>query len=116
MIRIVNVRGMNKPEQRAQVVYCGRKFAGWPQGIFANPFKPGKDADPLGQFRQFLLNMKERYPAEFESMITAVWLLSEEGKKPLGCWCTNATVGDGSPVVCHAQIVGEFLQERFGPK
>jgi hypothetical protein len=25
----------------------------------------------------------------------------------------NATAGDGSPVVCHAQILAELLHERF---
>lgn len=42
-----------------------------------------------------------------------LWEACDHGRKPLGCWCINATHGDGQPVVCHAQILAEELHKRF---
>lgn len=125
-IRIVNVRGVNKPEERSQVVYCGRPFTGWKGHPLGNPFKPSYqtfDTDTreecAGERARGIRSCLDRYRAwllarpTLEADLAALWEETGHGAKPLGCWCVNAVAGDGSPVVCHAQIIGEMLRERF---
>ena len=113
MIRVIDVAGLNKPAERAKVVYVGRPFAGWKGHALANPFK----VDPqngiavgkcLEKYRQHLAWMPD-----LEAALAELWEECEHGEKPLGCWCIDAVVGDGQPVVCHAQILAGMLQERF---
>ncbi|MBY0515109.1 MAG: DUF4326 domain-containing protein [Gemmataceae bacterium] len=131
MIRVVNVRGLNRPEQRAGVVYVGRKFAGWDGHPLGNPFKPrpinqdewtgtsagywhmvGEERDScLAKYWAWLLARPT-----VEADLAALWEATGHGAKPLGCWCRNATAGDGSPLVCHAQVLAEELAERFEVK
>lgn len=110
-VRVVNVKGLNKPEQRKGIVYVGRKFAGWPEHELHNPFKPAA-GEPigtcLGKYRASLLAR-----LTLEDDLAALWAETERGKRPLGCWCCTAVAGDGSEVVCHAQILAEMLAERF---
>ncbi|WP_439624108.1 DUF4326 domain-containing protein [Gemmata sp.] len=111
MIRVVNVKGMNKPADRAGVVYCGRPFAGWKGHALGNPFRP-KPGDPIGtcleRYRKWLLARPT-----LDADLAALWEETGRGAKPLGCWCVSAAAGDGSEVVCHAQILAEMLRERF---
>lgn len=115
MIRVVNVRGLRTPEQRQGTVYCGRPFAGWAGHPLANPFRvrvaegPDAIANCLTQYRAWLLARPT-----LEADLTALWEETRHGELPLGCWCCAETAGDGSPVRCHAQILCEMLQERFG--
>lgn len=111
MIRVVNVKGLNKPDQRAGVVYCGRPFAGWKGHQLGNPFRPRAGFDAVQAYRQWLLG---RPVQEVERALADLWEETGHGAKPLGCWCVDATAGDGSPVVCHAQVLAELLRERFG--
>jgi hypothetical protein len=113
-IRIVNVKGLNKPEQRANVVYVGRKFAGWPQHELHNPFKP-VDGEPVGTC---LARYKGKLLARLtlEEDLASLWEETGQGRKAIGCWCVTCVAGDGSEIVCHAQIVAEMLRERFGEK
>jgi hypothetical protein len=113
-IRVVNVKGLRTPEQRATVVYCGRAFAGWPQGRFHNPYSKFKYTDPLGMFQEMIERLKREDPEKLEEALRELWEATGRGEKPLGCWCINAVAGDGSEVVCHAQLVAELLRERFG--
>lgn len=108
-IRIVNVRGVNDPAERARIVYVGRRFAGWPGHILANPFKPGLETVPacLDRYRAWLAN------TPLEAELEALWHQTEHGAKPLGCWCITATAGDGQAIICHAQILAEMLASRF---
>lgn len=111
MIRVVNCRGLNSPEQRAGIVYCGRPFAGWKGHGLANPFKP-RLGDPVGtclaKYRAWLLARPT-----LETDLAALWEQTRRGELPLGCWCASATAGDGSELVCHAQVLAEMLRERF---
>lgn len=112
MIRVVNVCGMKKASDRAGVAYCGRPFAGWKGHPLANPFKPvaGDSLGTcLGKYRAWLLARPT-----LEADLAALWEETGHGAKPLGCWCVNATAGDGSELVCHAQILAAMLRERFG--
>lgn len=122
MIRITNVRGLRTPEQRATVVYVGRACAGWPGHPLANPFKigersPGNHRVTLGRdgviayYRQFLESLDEG--GRLGPALAALWEATGHGAKPLGCWCCEATAGDGSPVVCHAQTLAELLRVRY---
>lgn len=108
MIRVVNVRNL-KGEQRSGVCYVGRAFAGWPGSPWGNPWKPHGAFTLEACLDKFHL-FADAAPVEY---LAGLWEACEHGAKPLGCWCTNATAGDGSPCVCHAQILAELLLERF---
>lgn len=113
MIRVVKVNKLYGAD-REGVVYVGRAWLGWPASPWGNPFKPGRDGtieECLEQYGVWLL-MQQRDEG-FDDKLTALWEATGHGEKPLGCWCTNATAGDGSFVVCHAQILAELLRERF---
>ncbi len=119
-VRVVNVSGM-KGEARAGVVYCGRPFAGWPGHPLGNPFRVrpndrngdrGSVArtvdEALTRYREWV----DRHPQR-DALLAALWEETGHGAKPLGCWCVFAADGDGSPLVCHAQILASLLTERF---
>lgn len=113
-IRVANVRGLNKPEERAGVVYVGRAFAGWPGHALGNPLRPHYFASLdacLAGYRSWLL-----LRPTLEVDLASLWEETGHGSRPLGCWCVNAVVGDGQPVCCHAQVLAEMLHERFGDK
>ncbi len=113
-IRVINVKGLNKPEQRANIVYVGRKFAGWPEHELHNQFKP-KEGEPVGEcLRKYKARLLNRLTLEED--LTSLWEECRCGARPLGCWCCNAVAGDGSEVVCHGQVLAEMLRERFGVK
>jgi hypothetical protein len=113
VIRVVNVRGINRAEDRARVVYVGRDFAGWKPHPLANPFKPA-DVD-----RRALLTCLERYEQylcdrpDLDGDLARLWEETDFGFAPLGCWCVNAVHGDGQPECCHAQVLARMLAERF---
>ena len=121
MIRVVNVTAANLRKlglTPAEVCYVGRagRFHGWPASKWGNPYKPrrrnGVTADSAVAER---LRMFRKYAkAQPESWLADLWEACRHGAKPLGCWCVEATHGDGQPVVCHAQILAEMLAERFG--
>lgn len=121
-IRVVNVRGLNRPNQREQVVYCGRPFAGWAGHRLANPFRPRSLIEDFVNKKAGLEDCLQRYRIwllarqTLETELAALWEECRHGALPLGCWCCNATTGDGSEVVCHAQVLAEMLNERFGGK
>ncbi len=111
-VRVVDVRGLNKAAQRAGVCYVGRAFAGWPRHPLCNPHRPTKFVSLDECLREYRAHL-EKWIDDLDGALAALWDECEQGKKPLGCWCVNATAGDGSPVVCHAQILAEMLWERF---
>lgn len=81
------------------------KYAGqsWPASALANKYRPGKDVDPIGQYRKWLHKQLQdkSSPAyvEFQKL------------KPdtvLGCWCVNADDSEIATVGlerCHAEVV-----------
>jgi hypothetical protein len=114
VIRVVNVRGMSRAEDRARVVYVGRDFAGWKAHALANPFRPA-DVN-----RRALLTCLERYEQylrdrdDLEGDLARLWEETGWGFMPLGCWCVNAVHGDGQAECCHAQVLARLLNDRFG--
>lgn len=108
-IRVVKVNKLRTPEQRASVCYVGREFAGWPGSLWGNPYKPS------GKYTlETCLEAFSRLASNFaDDVFVNLWKACDHGDKPLGCWCTDATVGDGQPVVCHAQILAQMLHDRF---
>ena len=102
MIRVVNVRDLRAPEQRAGICYVGRNFAGWPGTPWRNPYRGVDRETCLRRFREYA----QKQPREW---LEKLWEACEHGKQPLGCWCVNAVHGDGKPIVCHAQILAEML-------
>lgn len=109
MIRVVDVRRLRSPAARAAVCYCGRAWAGWPRSRWCNPFR----ADGLSEFCCHLALMKSR--GGLPVYLADLWEASGRGEKPLGCWCGDSEVGDGSPLVCHAQILADLLAIRYFP-
>jgi hypothetical protein len=108
MIRVVNVKGMNKPEERSRVAYVGRAFAGWPRTPWGNH---QHHACPDG-FRTHLLSLP---PADLDALLAALWEACEHGAKPLGCWCVTAEIDGTAPTpACHAAVWGELLLEKYG--
>ena len=83
-IRVVNVKGMNKPDQRKGVVYVGRKFAGWPEHELHNPFKPVAGESPGACLAKYKARVLSRLTLEED--LAALWAETGCGKKPLGCW------------------------------
>lgn len=65
----------------------------------------------LQLFRQYVESMAEAHA--LGGYLADLWGACGQGAKPLGCWCCNATAGDGSEVRCHAQVLAELLLERF---
>lgn len=112
-IRIINVRGIRTMEGRASVCYVGRQFAGWPNSGFGNPFRPRSGFDAIAAYREHLTKLEVDDPAAFAGWLKMLWKACGCGAKPLGCWCVDAVAGDGSKVVCHAQVLAEMLRERF---
>lgn len=111
MIRVVKVNGLRTPEQRAGVCYVGRAFAGWPGSLWGNPYRV--DSSRNWGIRPYLDKFAEYAAGQPVEWLADLWKACEHGAKPLGCWCIDATHGDGQPVVCHAQILAEMLHERF---
>lgn len=112
-VRVVNVKGLRTREGRAAVTYVGRAFAGWKGHALGNPFRRATMAhrhllDALDRYRAWLLARPT-----LDADLAALWEQCDRGAKPLGCWCTDAAAGDGSEVVCHAQVLAELLRERF---
>ncbi len=108
MIRVVSVKGLRTPEQRAQVAYVGRAFAGWPASPLGNPFR-GHDA--VGRFSDWLKDHPQR-----NAMLADLWEACGRGAKPLGCWCVGTlaeplVVNRDEELVCHAQCVAVQLLE-----
>lgn len=120
-IRIANVRGLRTPEQRSGVCYVGRAFAGWPASRWGNPYRVGS-AHPNGypgrkltrdEALDCFVRMVDGWSeAQRSAYLDSLWESCKHGELPLGCWCTTATVGDGSPVVCHAQVLAQLLHDR----
>ena len=121
MIRVVNVRGLRR-DDRKDVCYVGRASVGWPKNPWGNPFRVG-DLSPnnfnvkldrehaLQLFRDFCESKEEG--GTLHPWLSELWEACGHGGKPLGCWCVNATHGDGSPIVCHAQILAELLVKFY---
>jgi hypothetical protein len=118
-IRVVNVRGLRTSEQRAGIVYVGRRCAGWPGHSLANPYKIGPHDDRaavescLRKYRLWLSSLTEEV---LTAQLAALWEECEHGAKPLGCWCVNWELplnGDPWPPECHAQILAAELSRRY---
>lgn len=117
MIRVVSVKGLRTPEQRATVVYVGRAFAGWPASPFGNPYKPkmGSTFNAVAAFRAWLQRWEADRPDDFNAKLLSLWEATGRGALPLGCWCGSWSP-DGPPQAefCHAIVLAKLLQERFG--
>lgn len=122
LIRVVNVRGLRTPDERAGVVYVGRPFAGWKGHPLANPFKIHRPRpDPLGpqwsaswdeeDEAKARAECIERYRTWVEARPTlladlaSLWAEIDRGAKPLGCWC--------HPAPCHAHVLAGLLAQEF---
>lgn len=126
MIRVVNVRGMNRPEQRSSVVYVGRPFAGWKGHQLANPFRlnaqvfDGDTKDEIrGERQRAVSHCLDAYRAwlmerpKLDLELVELWEACRHGELPLGCWCCNWDGMSQPSPACHAVILAEMLRERF---
>lgn len=121
MIRVMNVRGLNRPDQRAGIVYVGRPFAGWPGHPLANPLGVSRwaTASAVGDCLSRYADWLDARPT-LAADLAALWAACEGGRLPLGCWCCEAVIRprsmgtDGRPTRCHAEILAARLIDRFG--
>lgn len=105
-VTVCCVKGRNRPEQREQVCYVGRAFAGWPSTPYGNHARlPCPD-----DFRISLLALPTDRLA---TMLANLWFLCDHGKKPLGCWCLEWD-GSGATPNCHAAVWAELLNLKYG--
>lgn len=126
MIRVVNVTVANLRTlglTASDVCYVGRggRFHKWPHHSLSNPFtladikyrdlpEADRRAACLADYRRWLKRMGLK---TLNDQLDALWEQCDGGKKPLGCWCIDATHSDGQPVVCHAQVLAGELHRRF---
>lgn len=115
MIRVVDVRGLRTPEQRATVVYVGRAFAGWPASEWGNPHKPRPGFDAIAAYRNDLARLEAARQGTFMASLQSLLEATEYGAKPLGCWCGSWSM-DSPPQAefCHAIVLAKLLNEYFG--
>jgi hypothetical protein len=115
VIRVVNVRDLRTPEERAGVVYVAGTWAGWLGHPLGNRFRrkyrlesgtPDEQAQAraacIAEYRGWLLALPD-----LEEQLADLWGQTRHGELPLGCWC--------SPLPCHADILAALLAERFLP-
>lgn len=113
MIRVVDLRYVRNAEELAAVCYIGLSFGRWLGSPWGNPFRVSATKDDLQSVLARFARYADDQPPEW---LEDLWKACEHGKKPLGCWCTRSTHGDGLPLVCHGQILAGMLVRRFGPK
>lgn len=105
---VVNIR--DHPDWKAEGgVYIGRGFRGQRGSTFANPFRIGKDGD-----RGVVL---ERYRTWMARRLVSHTGVAEELEalrgKMLVCWCAPEE-GFKGRLMCHGQIIVEYLEGRSG--
>ena len=105
-VRVVNVRGLRTPEQRAGVVYVGRAWAGWPGTPYGNHHRlPCPD--------DYRASLRMLSPEVLDGHLVDLWESTGHGAKPLGCWCL-AWDGTGPTPACHAAVWAELLNAKYG--
>ena len=93
MILVLN-RKAGKPPKGAR--YVGRPT------IFGNPFKIGQDGDRdqvIEKFRGYFQERLEK-DAKFKTQVDKL-----KDAPALVCWC--------APARCHADVLAEYIQQRF---
>ncbi len=106
MVRVVCVKKLQSPEQRAAVCYVGRPFAGWPGSPWGNYTK----RPCPGPYRQYLMSLQGD---ELARLLESLWAACDAGAKPLGCWCLDWD-GTGKTPACHAAVWAELLNGWAG--
>jgi hypothetical protein len=134
-VTVVNVKGIRGADRNG-VVYVGRPFAGWPGHRLANPYRLRKAPDPklspqsspkdvaaalatitedraraecLSAYRAWLM-ARPTLDADLEFL----WMETVAGLAPLGCWCCDWDGVTQPAPGCHAVILAEMLNQRFG--
>lgn len=120
-MKVVKLNGV-RPDQWLAVqnhCYVGRrvslrsgKYAGqvWPTSPLANKFRPGRDVDPIGQYRKWL---EEQLRDESSAAYQAFQSLTAD--LVLGCWCVNADEDEIAEVGserCHAEVIWNVWRKR----
>jgi hypothetical protein len=127
LTRVVNVRGKNPDDLRADpdFIYVGRAVPsqGWAASPFGNPFKPSLDSLLyIGKRPRWTVETQRiaahqcvvRFHACLETRSDEPWrtmrpLLRELRGKTLGCWCCDWKPEDGEPPVpCHAVVLAQL--------
>lgn len=111
-VRVVDARNFKTPEQRSQVVYVGRSFAGWPGHPLANPFRAlGKSERAKGDCVEKYIDWLRLLP-DPDGELAILWDETGHGAKPLACFCGHWAPGDRE-FPCHAVYLAILLNERF---
>ncbi|MBN2209830.1 MAG: DUF4326 domain-containing protein [Sedimentisphaerales bacterium] len=97
-VRVVHVR------KEAFDVYIGRRSGGFPESIWANPFKLGKHGNRrqiLAKYREMILSTPPLYRK-----------LPHLRGKVLGCWCApQGGLTKDDPLKCHGQVLAQLVAE-----
>ena len=97
-IKVINVSGM--PANSPGIWYCGRKWAGWKEGVLANQHHMKSEAnrgEAADKFSDDLFaDIQRKGPMYWE--LVAMQRKLEAGETiTLGCWC--------APKVCHCDTI-----------
>jgi hypothetical protein len=87
------------------VAYVGQAEVGWPASRCVNTFPAGTGVDQTAASRTWVTT---RPPDVIWRALDELWEVTGRGAKPLGRWSVDATAGDGSPEVCHEQVLEEL--------
>jgi hypothetical protein len=115
LLRVVNVRKLKTPEQRAGVVYVGRACGGWPASKYRNPHKLKQFATPgdrVACVELFACDFLARSSAAIVADLKELYTLSDRGRLPLGCWCCDwnpAAPRGGELPACHAVELAKLV-------
>lgn len=89
-MNVVNVKNTIKYD-----VYIGRRCGRFPNSIWANPFKIGKDGT-----REEVV---QKYGDWIQTQPTLLKRIPELKGKVLGCWC--------APEACHGHVLTKLAEE-----
>lgn len=106
LITVVSARGIKPQDAPANLIYIGRRCAGWRQSPLANPFKPkheGQRTWVIDLYTEWLWGkMKEVPDPKVTNELSRIAGMVQRGEAvQLGCWC--------SPLACHGDVVKEAV-------
>lgn len=105
LITVVSVRGINPRLASPDLIYIGRRCAGWQQSPLANPHKLQADdirEDVIDQYRRHLWACVKRGDLAIIAELTRIAGMVQRGEAvQLGCWC--------APLACHGDVVKEAV-------
>jgi len=105
LITVVSVRGLNAQSAHANLIYVGRRCAGWSQSPLRNPTKLTSEAqrsEAIEQYRRYLWQkINDNDPAITAELARIADTVKRGETVRLGCWC--------NPLACHADVIRQAV-------